>query len=52
MSAASLSSNKASLKRRTERRGTVLRLPDPRGPSVELAVGVATHQATSVEILP
>jgi hypothetical protein len=35
-----------------ECRGVVLRLPDPRGPSVELAVGVATHQATSVEILP
>jgi hypothetical protein len=35
-----------------ECRGAVLRLPDPRGPSVELAVGVATHQATSVEILP
>lgn len=33
-------------------RGTVLRLPGPRGPSVELADGVATHQATSVEILP
>jgi hypothetical protein len=47
MSAASLSSNKASLKRRTERRGAVLRLPDPRGPSVELA-----FTATSMENTP